>query len=137
MVQKYSLEKYVRFIGAFSYMEALKKMSTYNVLVIIEADMKDGIFLPSKVTDYSQLGVPIFAITPQKSCISRLIDTYGGGVTADCSSVNFICAGIEELYHDWKSDLGMKKYDTTKLYSNFKPENIIENYKTIFNEMGI
>lgn len=137
LVQKYSLEKYVRFIGALPYMEALKKMSTYDVLVIIEADLKDGIFLPSKVTDYSQLSVPILAITPHKSCIYRLIDTYGGGVTSDCSSVDSICAGIEELYHNWKEDPVMKRYDTTMLYINFKSENVIEKYKKIFKEMTL
>jgi glycosyltransferase involved in cell wall biosynthesis len=137
LVKKYSLEKNVRFIGSLPYMDALNKMSHYNVLVIVEANSKDAIYLPSKITDYSQLGIPVFAITPRQSCIDKLIAKYGGGESADCSSVDSICIGIEKLYDVWETDGSMKKYDTAQLYTCFKPENIIEKYKTIFKDMSL
>jgi glycosyltransferase involved in cell wall biosynthesis len=137
LVKKYSLENYVHFIGSLPYMNALLKMAEYDVLIIIEANSKDGIYLPSKVTDYSQLGIPIFAITPEKSCIHKLMTKYGGGVSSDCSSKNTISNGMQELYDVWQEDYMMKKYNTTQLYSCFKAENIIEKYTSIFKEMSL
>ena len=137
LVKKYSLENNVHFIGSLPYMDALDKMSQYNVLIIIEADLKDGIFLPSKITDYSQLGIPVFAITPKESCINKLIDNYGGGECADCTSVDSICDSMQKLYDNLKTDHSMKKYDATQLYACFKPDNIIEKYKILFKDLGI
>jgi glycosyltransferase involved in cell wall biosynthesis len=137
LVTKYSLENHVHFIGSLPYMNALLKMAEYDVLIIIEANSKDGIYLPSKVTDYSQLGIPIFAITPEKSCIHKLMTKYGGGVSSDCSSKNTISNGMQELYDVWQEDYMMKKYNTTQLYSCFKAENIIEKYTSIFKEMSL
>lgn len=137
LVEKYGLEKIINFIGSFPYMEALTKMSHYDVLLIIEAELKDAIFLPSKLIDYSQLGVPIFAITSNQSCISKLIDQYGGGVCAEGSSAEAIYEGIKDLYSNWENDREMQKYDTATLYRNFEPKNIIKKYKKLFQDLDI
>jgi hypothetical protein len=117
-------------------MDALLKMAEYDALIILEANSKNGIYLPSKVTDYSQLGIPIFAITPKKSCIDKLINQYGGGVSSDCGSKNAISNGIQELYDTWQEDYLMTKYDSAQLYSCFQPEHIVEKYKSIFKEIN-
>ena len=137
LVEMYELEEIVNLVGSFPYMEALSHMSDYDVLLIIEAELKDAIFLPSKLTDYSRLGVPIFAITSKQSCISKLIDRYGGGICADGSSIDKIYRGINYLYEDWKNDRIIQKHNTNNLYDIFEPKNIIEKYKKIFQELNV
>lgn len=40
LIKKYSLQDYVKCIGSFSYMEALSKMQTYDILVLLEARLE-------------------------------------------------------------------------------------------------
>jgi len=69
------------------YYRAMKKMAEYDVLLILEAKLTIGIFLPSKISDYAQLNKPILAISPQNGEVKRLLEKYGGGVASDNSSV--------------------------------------------------
>ena len=137
LIKNYSLEKNIKFIGSLPYMDALKEMSKYDVLLIIEADLKDGIFLPTKVIDYAQLGIPLLAITPNNSCVDKLIKKYGGGESSDCSSVDSIYEAIQKMYNTWLFDSKMPTYDSVALYSEFKAERIIGHYKKIFKEIKI
>lgn len=131
LVKKYFLEKVVFFIGPLSYVEALEQISYYDTLIIVEANLKEAFFLPSKITDYSQLGIPILAITPNNSCISKLINKFEAGITADCNSVDAIENSINMLYEKWNDDT-LSDFDSSKLYHNFEPKNIINKYEKIF-----
>ncbi|PCJ57484.1 MAG: hypothetical protein COA79_15750 [Planctomycetota bacterium] len=136
MVQKYSLQKTVRFLGSLPYNKAINTMSEYSVLMIIEADSEFGIYLPSKITDYAQLSVPIFAITPEYSCVHKTLDTFGGGIVANCTSADSISSGIKKLYDCWIADNNMNPYDSSKLYDCFSPSTIINQYKGLFTNLG-
>ena len=137
LVNNYGLDRTVNIIGSFPYKEALYRMSSYDVLLLIEAELQDAIFLPSKLIDYSQLVVPIFAITSKQGCISKLIDQYGGGICAEASSAEAIYEGIKDLYSNWENDKTMQKYDTATLYRNFEQKNIIKKYKKLFEDLDI
>ena len=53
-------------------MEALSKMQTYDILVLLEARLEKGIFFASKFTDYLQTGLPILAQANMWYCYSLL-----------------------------------------------------------------
>jgi hypothetical protein len=53
-----------RFEERVGYLEALRIASRADVLLMIDTNMENSIFLPSKIADYLMLGKPIFALTP-------------------------------------------------------------------------
>ena len=119
-------------IKNLSYDQSLIKMTEYDVLVVIEANMEESIFLPSKVADYASLEIPILAITPQKSCLSTLLNTCGGGLAVNCDSWKSIEKAISSMHKDWLKDEINEKYNSRRLKKYFSPENIISIYEQIF-----
>lgn len=47
-----------------TYMESLEKMYDADILVLIEANVRQNLFLPSKLSDYIGAGTPIVGIAP-------------------------------------------------------------------------
>ena len=47
-----------------SYLESLEKMYDADILVLIEADVRQNLFLPSKLSDYMGANTPIVGIAP-------------------------------------------------------------------------
>lgn len=131
LIAKYSLGKQVRFIGSHTYIDALQIMSSYDVLVLIEAQMHEGIFFPSKFTDYVQLDRPILAISPPTGFINDMISVYGGGVCTDNTNMEAIRDGIILLYNAWCSDKLNKQFDSSRLYMNFAPQTVVDIYNRI------
>jgi glycosyltransferase involved in cell wall biosynthesis len=97
LVEKHNLEKYVNFTKPMPYTLALKKMTEYDVLLILEAKMDKSIFLPSKIADYVTLNKPILSISPVISEIGVLINKYGGGLMANNIVVDNIYEKLVEL----------------------------------------
>ncbi len=90
LIKELNLEEYISAIEPMPYYRVMKKMADYDVLLILEAKLTKGIFLPSKISDYAQLSKPILAISPQTGEVKRLLEKYGGGVASDNSSVEDI-----------------------------------------------
>lgn len=64
MIKDYGLTGRVDVIPGVSYKESLKYMKISDCLLVIDADIADSPFLPSKVVDYAGSGTPILGITP-------------------------------------------------------------------------
>lgn len=131
LVKKYDLQDYVRFIGSYSYIEALKKMSEYDVLVLLEAKMRNGIFFASKITDYAQVERPILAISPVKGFAKSAISQYGGGYVVNNEDVHDIKRGLLELYSAWEKGELQNKYSAQELFNQFEPCQVVNIYNTI------
>lgn len=130
-IEKYSLQKYVRFVGSFPYMEALHKMEKYDALVLLEANLDKGIFFASKFTDYAQINRPILAISPSSGFANSIINERGGGVVVDNCDCKSIKDGILTLYKGWEAGSLGQDYDTEKLYSVFSVEYITNLYEQL------
>jgi glycosyltransferase involved in cell wall biosynthesis len=57
-------EGMVTHVPNVSYVESLEKMYDADILILIEADIKENLFVPSKLSDYIGAGTPIVGITP-------------------------------------------------------------------------
>ena len=104
MLWVYNIRKYIRFLPPVNYSNSLKLLSNYDVCLIIEADLKEGIFLPSKVADYFQKSKPIFALSPK---IGVLDDLYTDGLIpykADISDVDSIASALKIVLQDFKDE---------------------------------
>lgn len=131
MIEKYTLNDYIQFIGSYPYMEALQKMSSYDILVLVEAIMEKGIFFPSKFTDYAQLGKPILAVSPAEGFAHNMLEQYGGGIAVDNENYQSIKQGIHTLYQLWVDNSLRQKYNSQKLFANFSPQRVVSLYQTL------
>ena len=132
LIKKYSLENHVYFTGSYSYIEALQKMQEYDVFVLIEAMMKEGIFFPSKFTDYAQLNKPILAISPSSGFANSILKENGGGIAVSNEDYKDIKKGIECLYHAWENNTINNIYNTQKLFSRMSTSKVVSCYKKMF-----
>jgi len=120
---------------AVPYKEALGLMSQETVLVIIEAQMEEGIYFPSKFVDYVQTGRPILAVSPRHGTVADLLAERKGGLSADCTSPCEIAAAIETLYQAWRNDRLEADFASDCLWPTFSEASVIEKYNVIFDSL--
>lgn len=137
LINKYNLQNQIKFIGAFKYIDALNKMSKYDVLVIIEAEMESGIFFPSKLVDYTQANVPILAISPNTGYAKDLFLKYPAGITVNNKDKNDIFEKISKLANLKLKNKLTTEFDFESLQSVYSSEEIIRKYKAIFKKLKL
>lgn len=121
-ISAHSLSGHVHTLAPVSYNTSISMLKDYDVAVIVEAKCEEGIFLPTKVSDFMQEGIPIFAISPETGVLN---DLYKNGYIpyfASNEDISQIEAEIERLYQNYLDD---------KIGSgNNVPDNYTEKYVT-------
>ena len=124
-ISELGLGEYVKFIPPVSYSESLNLLKDYHVAVIIEADCKEGIFLPTKVSDFMQCKKQIFAVSPEVGVLNDLYKKGSVSYFAACNDVESICSTIEKIYSGYKGGNLGEKGDTD---DSFMHNIIVEQY---------
>lgn len=130
LISKYELETVVKSIGSFPYLDAVREMQEYDVLVLIEAKLEQGIFFASKFSDYAQTGLPILAVSPRNGFANDMISSYGGGIVVDNTNTNEIKSGLKILIEKWEMS-ALDGFCSRNLFENFSPNMVVEQYRTI------
>ena len=102
LIAELKLEKIVSYISPVEYKESLKRLSAYDIAVIIEADCEEGIFLPTKVSDFLQMSIPIFAVSPQVGMLNDLYKENQVSYFAAVNDVDAIFNELNVLYQDFE-----------------------------------
>lgn len=128
-IKAYGLEGIIEYRPSVDYFESLKVLQEYDVCIIIEANCEEGIFLPSKVSDYLQSDKTIFSISPK---IGVLNDLYKDGIVdycADVADAEDVKKQLERIVLDFENNSLHKEKDKT-----FFSESYIKvlNQKEIF-----
>ncbi|WP_439185736.1 glycosyltransferase [Carboxylicivirga taeanensis] len=127
-IEEFNLVSYITFTGAISYKETLEFLTSCNIGLLIEAQCDEGIFLPSKVSDYIYANLPILSISPKEGTLNDLINDYGGGILVDNTREGDIYKGLESLYLNWKDNL-LEDYPTQKLQEYYSDKVVIDFLK--------
>jgi glycosyltransferase involved in cell wall biosynthesis len=114
------------------YEEMPEALARSDVLVIIEAPVTEGIFLPSKFVDYVQTGRPILALSPTVGTLPDILSTYGGGMAVDGSSPSAVADAIETFYRHWKAGSLDVVYGSSKLVELFSQRRVLGQYAELF-----
>jgi glycosyltransferase involved in cell wall biosynthesis len=77
-------------------------MAEADVALLVEANLEEGIFFPSKLSDYLSAGRPILALSPRHGVAADFISA-GGGVLAGPEDVAGIAAALERLHDLWRA----------------------------------
>ena len=75
-VKNNGLESFIAFEGQVSYQESLERISEASALLLVEAPLQEGIFLPSKFGDYAVAQKPLLLFSPEQGAISDLVGGY-------------------------------------------------------------
>lgn len=100
-VKEYNLGKYISLLAPVSYEDSLLEVSKYSVGIVIEAPCPEGIFLPTKVSDFMQVGMPIMAISPANGVLNDLYREGYINYFADNTSSVSIKQAIKKCYDDF------------------------------------
>lgn len=76
-IQELGLAGCVTSTGILPYQESLKLIAGASVCVLIEADEREGIFLPSKLVDYLSAGKPVLALSPPVGVVNDMVPAGG------------------------------------------------------------
>jgi len=77
-------------------------MSEADVALLVEANLEEGVFFPSKLSDYLTGGRPILALSPARGVAADFLAS-GGGVLAGPEDVAGIAAALERLHGLWRA----------------------------------
>lgn len=130
------IEDIVQIEEAVPYSRMPEFLSRSDVLVILEAPLEEGIFMPSKIVDYAQIGRPILALSPVKGTVADLFSHYGGGLAVDCRSAESVGHALEKLYGHWKSGTLQEAFDSDGLLDHFGEKRILGLYLDLINKLN-
>lgn len=127
-----NLEGTVNVNPPVSYTESMELLQKYDVALIIEAPCREGVFLPSKVSDSMAVGMTVFAISPSVGILHDLYESGNVNYFADVTDSDSIAAELEHLWSDYAS--GRLAGSTTP--DEYKPEYVVEQYDRIIEGLG-
>jgi glycosyltransferase involved in cell wall biosynthesis len=131
----HGVEDLVRIEASRPYTEMPEILKSADVLVIIEAMVEEGIFLPSKFVDYVCTGQPILAVSPPAGTLNDYLREHGGGIAADGRKAAEVADAIEVLYSRWSDGTLYDHFGSSKLFPLFSEDGVLNRYREIFEKM--
>lgn len=128
-IDELKLNNYISLIPPVSYITSLEILRDYDIAIIIEADCKEGIFLPTKVSDFMQNRKRILAISPRVGVLNDLYKSGDIDYFANVSSSNDIIDTLEQIYSDFNS--GKIRNTEYKIKKNYMEDFIINSYLSL------
>lgn len=125
-----NLQDHVHCLGSMSYLDTMNRLAQATVPVLIEAPCEEGVFLPSKLADYVQVGRPILGVSPLNGTIADTFKKFGGGIAVDCTSIDSIYNGLNTMFDYWEKGVLNQVYSDT-LLSEFAPDHIFNLHKAL------
>lgn len=132
VARRLGVEKVVSVEPPKPYEKALETLSGSDVVVLVEAECAEGIFLPSKFVDYVQTGRPILALSPRVGTVADIISEHGGGIAVDGRSPRAVADAIATMYAHWQAGTLDATYGSSHLFGLFGEEVVWGRYLELF-----
>lgn len=126
MISSTSLSEIVKVIEPVPYLESLKILKEYDVAVIIEAPCTEGIFLPTKVSDFMYESKRILTLSPKNGLLHDLYDEGYVSYFADVENVKSIKNAIMKIVEDCKKSQWNEF--TVKIPEKYEPQYVVKKY---------
>jgi len=119
-------------VTGVGYLESLEKMYDADILLLIEADVRQNLFLPSKLSDYIGARTPIVGIAPPGSSEDVLKGL--GCWHARPSDIDGIARAIETAV-DYVIEGSQVSWCDQEYRARFSGDKIAERFEKILNEV--
>lgn len=114
----------IKFFDSVPYLDSIKVLSEADILMVIDAPLKDSPFFPSKLADYIGAGKPVVALSPLSSTTTQIVrDIQKELLVADSADVPSIAALVRRLDSTKLAELreeGKDFYDMNNSYENIR-----------------
>lgn len=100
MLNDSTLKNVVALQSPVSYLNSIETLKDYDVAIIIEAPWEEGVFLPTKVSDFMMAGKRIFTISPRVGVLHDLYEQGFISYFADVADPNSIKNELKRLIND-------------------------------------
>lgn len=101
LIESLRLSGDVILMETMEYLQTLSALRSADVLLLLEAVLSEGIFLPSKFADYCWAARPIFAVTQQNSEVADYLNKIAIPITPANSSPEHFARALESLHQQW------------------------------------
>ncbi|CCO23239.1 glycosyltransferase [Maridesulfovibrio hydrothermalis] len=114
----------IKFFDPIPYLDSIRVLSEADILMVIDAPLKDSPFFPSKLADYIGAGKPVVALTPLSSTTTSIVrDIQKDLLVADSADVPSIAALLRRIEKADSSILienGQNFYNMNNSYKNIR-----------------
>lgn len=124
-IKELGLSDHIKIMDPVSYDKSLEELANHHVALIIEANCEEGIFMPTKVSDFVQCGKPIFAISPKLGVLNDLYNSDSISYFASVDDEDAIYCELVKLYNDF---LERKSFVQSSIPLSFTEEEIVNQY---------
>ena len=131
-----ALDDVVVSTGQLSFEDALTRIAAADVCVLVEEDMPEGIYLPSKLADYVAAGKPVLALSPREGTVADLMPD-AGLLRADVDDANAIAERIDELYEAASADRLDAHRPSEELRTFFSPAGVLSRFAAALDDADI
>ena len=122
LIGELNIDKFITILPSKPYKEAVE-------FIVIEAQCEEGIYLPTKVVDSLQCGVPIFCISPNVGYLHDITSKYNIGYFAKNDSLEEITTQFRRILLAYRE--GTLPQITPNVIPEFFEQNISQIYKNI------
>jgi Glycosyl transferase 4-like domain len=133
-VRQLGLEGTVASVGPTDYEESLKYIRSSTACLLVEGDMAEGIFLPSKLVDYITAQKPILALSPRIGVVADLV-SGGGIIRVDPGDACAIRDAIRGLYEDFRKGTLPLRSPSDAQVDQFRPELVANRFLGALREL--
>ena len=121
LITELGLEESAACTGQTSYEESLRWIASASVCVLVETDMSEGIYLPSKVADYLAAGKPVLALSPAVGTIADMLPD-AGLVRAGVGDAAAVADAVTDLFDAYRQGTLDARKPSEKLVRTFRAE---------------
>ncbi len=134
---RYGLRDVVHARGSLTYAASVAAMQEATILLMIEAPVEDGIFLPSKLLDYAGVERPILAVSPREGAVADALREYGGGVAADNQQAESVADALCELFDAWRAGDLTGRFVSAELSYAYRASAIVDAYTSLAAQLKV
>ena len=98
----------VKFLGSVCYERSLEQMQKASALLLVEAILKDGIFLPSKFCDYAVSAKPMLMFSPKNGTIADIVGKNHPGLLGQTE--HEVTKGLELFFRRYTAGNKLQDY---------------------------
>ena len=114
-------------IGRVDYQRSLQFISEASVCVLVEANIREGMFFPSKLADYLVSGKPVLALSPRRGVVADMAER-GGVYRVDPKDPEMIQKALADLYTSFERGELQVRGPNPGLSSQFESGNVGQRF---------